>query len=160
VDLVGDEVVELEHVDDADDDLLLEGLAGETVVKNRLALGADPALGALFLLLDLAGLEEKLVDLGLLNTVEHGRSGMEVKVAAGETEIGLEELTQVHTRRHAERIKNNVHRLAIRKERHITAWKNARDDTLVSVTTGHLISIRKILLVNKINRNLTIHNAL
>ena len=151
MDLVGDEVVELEHVDDADDDLLLEGLARKTVIKNRLALGADPALGTLFLLLDLAGLEEKLVDLGLLNAVEHGRRGVEVEVAARKTEVGLKKLTEVHARRHAERVQNDVDRAAVGKERHVAARKNARDDTLVAVTSGHLVADRKVLLVDEEN---------
>ena len=149
MDLVRDEVVELQHVDDADDHLLGERLAGETVVEDRLALRAYPALLALVLLLDLAGLAEKLVDLALLDAVEHWRRGMESEIAARKAEIRLEQLSEVHSGRHAERVQHDVDRPAVGQERHVAARQDARDDALVSVTAGHLVADGQVLLVDQ-----------
>ena len=149
VDLVRHQVVELQHVDDADDDLLREGLARHAIVEDRLALGADPALLALGLLLHRAGFLEELVDLAFLHAVEDRRRRMEAEVTAREAEVGLEELAEVHSRRHAQRVQHDVDRTSIRQERHVAARQNARDDALVTVTAGHLVTDGEVLLVDE-----------
>ena len=74
---------------------------------------------------------------------------MEAEVAAGEAEIRLEKLPEVHARRHAERVEDDVHRPSVGKERHVAARKDARNDALVSVAAGHLVADGKVLLVDE-----------
>ena len=74
---------------------------------------------------------------------------MEAEVAAREAEVRLEQLPEVHARRHAERVQDDVHRTSVRQERHVAARQNARDDALVSVASGHLVADRQVLLVHE-----------
>ena len=58
----------------------------------------------------------------------------------------LEDLTDVHTRRHAERIEDDLDRRSIGEVRHILFRQNARDDALVTVAAGHLVADRQLAL--------------
>src|SRR5690606_22631295 len=55
-------------------------------------------------------------------------------------EMRLEDLTDVHARRHAQRVQNDVDMRAVFEERHVLDRNDARDDTLVAVTAGHLVA--------------------
>ena len=72
---------------------------------------------------------------------------MEAEIAARKAEIRLEELPEVHSGRHAERVQDDVHRPAVRQERHVAARQDARDDALVSVAAGHLVADREVVLL-------------
>src|ERR1044071_6969501 len=84
VDLVVHEVRELQHVNEADADLLLETLAGHTVVEIGLAVVRQAG-----------GLELRL-DLRLRGAVEHRRGEVEAERARGPPEARLENLNDVH----------------------------------------------------------------
>ena len=56
------------------------------------------------------------------------------------TEMGLQHLTDVHARGHAERVQDDVDRHAVGRERHILDRDHLGDDTLVTVTTGHFVT--------------------
>ena len=58
----------------------------------------------------------------------------------------FENLTDVHTRRNAERIQNDFHRRAIRERRHIFFRNDARDDALVTVAAGHFVADGELAL--------------
>ena len=159
VDLVRDKVVQLKHVDHADHDALSKGFAGETVVEDGLAVGVDPCGIALLLLLLDAGLAQALVDLRLLNAVEARSRGVEAEETAGEAEIGLEQLAEVHAGRYAQRVEHDVNRRSVGKERHVAARKDAGNAALVTVTAGHLVTDGEVLLVNEVYANLLDHRA-
>jgi hypothetical protein len=61
-------------------------------------------------------------------------------------QMRFQNLTDVHTRRHTERIENNLHRSSIGQIRHVFFRKNARDHALVAVTAGHLVADRQLAL--------------
>ena len=52
----------------------------------------------------------------------------------------LENLADVHTRRHAERIEHNLDGGSVGQVRHVLFRKYARDHALVTVTAGHLVA--------------------
>ena len=58
----------------------------------------------------------------------------------GPAEVRFQHLTDVHARRHAERIQNDVDRLAVLVVRHVFDRHDHRDHTLVTVTAGHLVA--------------------
>ena len=58
----------------------------------------------------------------------------------------LQNLADVHTRRHAQRIQNDLDRRSIRQVRHVFFRQNAGDHALVTVTAGHLVADRKLAL--------------
>ena len=61
-------------------------------------------------------------------------------------EVRLENLADVHTRRHAERVEDDLHRRAVRQIRHVLFRQDARDDALVAVAAGHLVADRQLAL--------------
>ncbi len=71
---------------------------------------------------------------------------LQAQTACGPTHVGFKDLTDVHTRRHTQRVQTEVNRRTIGQERHVFHRNNARDHTLVPVTTGHLIARLKLTL--------------
>ena len=65
--------------------------------------------------------------------------------------MNLKDLSDVHTGRNAQRIEYDIKRSSVGKERHILYGKNAGNDTLVSVTTCHLITDGNLSLLCNIN---------
>ncbi len=54
--------------------------------------------------------------------------------------MGFEDLADVHSTRHAQRVEHDVDMRAVLEERHVLDRDDARDDTLVAVTAGHLVA--------------------
>ena len=124
MDLVVDQVAELEHVDVANRHTLFERLAGDTVIQQAL-----PVLGE-------ARLFEHLADFILVGAFEDRRREAHVELVTGPAEVGLEDLPDIHPRRHAERIENDLHRCPVGQERHVLFWEDLRDNALVSMAAG------------------------
>ena len=55
-------------------------------------------------------------------------------------EVGFEDLSDVHPRRHAERVQHHVHRHAVRRVRHVLDRNDLGDDALVAVAACHLVA--------------------
>ena len=66
----------------------------------------------------------------------------------------FEDLTDVHTRRHAERVQDDLDRRSIGQVRHVFFRKNARDHALVTVASGHLVADRQLAL----HRDVDLHH--
>ena len=54
--------------------------------------------------------------------------------------MGLEDLTHVHTARHAERVQEDFDGGAVGEERHVFLGEDLGDDPLVTVPAGHLVA--------------------
>ncbi len=54
--------------------------------------------------------------------------------------MGLEDLADVHARRHAERIEHDVGMNAVLEERHVLDRHDLRHHALVAVAAGHLVA--------------------
>ena len=78
--------------------------------------------------------------------VEHRRREVETERVRRPPEVRLENLADVHTRRHAERVEHDLHRRAVRQIRHVLLGQDARDDALVAVAAGHLVADRQLAL--------------
>ena len=63
------------------------------------------------------------------------------------TQHGLIDLTDVHTRRYTKGIQYDIHGRAVLQERHILLTDNLGDNTLVTVTSGHLITHLQLALL-------------
>lgn len=57
-----------------------------------------------------------------------------------EARVGFENLTDVHTRRNAQRVQHDVDRSTVGVMRHVFDRHDHRDHTLVTVTTSHLVT--------------------
>ena len=86
-----------------------------------------------------------------LSTVEDRCSELNTKLLTGSTEDSLENLSKVHSRRHTQRVQYQVYRTTILEEWHILLTYNLRNDTLVTVTSGKLITNTDLTLLGYIN---------
>jgi hypothetical protein len=68
-------------------------------------------------------------------------------LAGGPTEVGLEDLADVHPARHAQRGQDHVHRAAVLHERHVLFGHDLGDDALVAVAPGELVALRDLALL-------------
>src|SRR5467141_5300292 len=68
------------------------------------------------------------------------------KLLGSPAEVRLENLADVHTRRNAERIENDLDRSAVRHVRHVFLRHDAGDDALVAVAAGHLVADGELAL--------------
>ena len=75
----------------------------------------------------------------ILLGVEHF-ANLDSKTFCGPSEMGFENLSNVHARRHTKWIQDYIHRGSIGHKRHIFDWDNLGDNTFVTVTTGHLVT--------------------
>ena len=68
------------------------------------------------------------------------------QAARGPAKMGLEDLTDVHARRHAQRIEHDVGMRPVFQERHVLDRQDAADHALVAVTAGHLVARLQLAL--------------
>ena len=150
-------MMELEVVHDTDGDRVVEGFTGTSVIEDGLAVadhqtlfagnGVDFRKGILTLRVFVghnraghAGKFHAGGDIFLRCAVEYGRHDLPAQLLGGNTEMNLQHLTDVHSGRYAQRIQDDVERGTVRQERHILRRQNAGHNTLVAVTTCHLIA--------------------
>ena len=89
---------------------------------------------------------EELADLAGLGHLRSGLGNLLAQVVRGPAEVRLEDLTDVHTRRHAERVEDDLDRRAVGQVGHVLLRQDARDDALVAVAAGHLVADRQLAL--------------
>ena len=130
---------------------LVDGLALDLAQRLH-DLGGDFDSGRLGNL-DQAGALKK-VDHPLLGHAVEGRGGDgDAENLRGVSGVGLEDLPDVHSGRHTKWIKNDIKRTAIWKEWHIFYRKYTGNYTLVTMTSGHLITNRNLSLLGNVNTN-------
>ena len=72
--------------------------------------------------------------------------------------MNLKHLSDVHTRRHTQWVQHDIQRTSIRKEWHIFYWKYTGNNTLVSMSSGHLITNGDLSLLSDVNTNCLIYS--
>ena len=130
--LVGNEVVQFEEVNVSHRDFLPEGFAGSAIVKD--------AFPGLFTAFRQVRLRELRKDFRLGCTVENGRLDIDAQCMACPAEVNLQDLSDVHTRWHAERVQHDIYRCSIGQVRHIFSRQNLSHHTFVAVTPRHLVA--------------------
>ena len=76
------------------------------------------------------------------------------------TEVGFEDLTDVHTRRHAQRVQHDVGRRTVGHERHVFDRDDTRDHTLVTVAARHLVARLQAALDGQVDLDHLLHARL
>src|SRR5688572_22745892 len=136
---------QLEHIYVTDCHLLLELVTRQTVIKTCLARQADRWRQTEFVVL-IIRLADIGLDLGFARTVKNGCCEMQSKHACGPAQMRFKDLSDVHTRRHTERIQHDLDRRSIRQIRHVLFRQNTCDNALVTMTSGHFVADRKLTL--------------
>ena len=93
---------------------------------------------------------ELLLDFLFRRAVENRRGEVNVQGLRSPAEVRLQNLTDVHTRRHAQRIQNDIHRSAIRGTACLLRDEFG-DDTFVTVASGHFVTDRKLAFHGDVN---------
>ena len=71
--------------------------------------------------------------------------------------MNLQDLSDIHTGRYTQRIQHDIQRTTVRQEWHIFYRQNTGNNTLVTVTTGHLITDRDLSLLCNVDTNSLIY---
>ena len=71
--------------------------------------------------------------------------------AGAVAEVGLEDLPDVHAARHAERVEDDVDRLAVGGVRHVLDREDLGDDALVAVAAGELVADADLALLGDVD---------
>ena len=66
-------------------------------------------------------------------------------------EMRLEHLADVHARGNAQRVEDDVDRIAVLEERHVLLGHDLRDDTLVAVASGELVAFGDLALLGHVH---------
>ena len=69
----------------------------------------------------------------------------------GPAQMRLHDLADVHARRHAQRVEDDVDRSAVLQERHVFLGHDLGDDTLVAVTAGQLVALGDLALLGHVD---------
>src|SRR5258708_1098164 len=185
VNLVVHQVRELEHVDVANGNRLVEHVSGHSVEEVdlpgvrktgdfqqvtdfQLASTVENRGGERNAVLEAFGNVQKFVVVQLAKDLPNGCFGEDftepaangfganflaeqtlqavAEFLAGPAEVGFENLSDVHTRRNAQRIQNNFDWSAIGHVRHVFVRNDARDDALVAVASGHFVADGELAL--------------
>src|SRR6185437_1598557 len=171
VDLVVHEVQQLEDVDVADGDRILERLASAAVVQGGLAARANHLLAVPVR----ERRAEQARDLFLVRTVEDGGRDVGVRLArvgpdgpqavlplfvvaldlpAGlryPPKVGLKDLADVHSTGDTQRVEHDVDRGAIGEERHVLHGQDLGDNALVAVAAGQLVAVGDLPLLGHVD---------
>ncbi len=139
MDLIIDQVVQLKEVDPADGYVVIKFFAGAAVVQDALAVLAQ------------AGLTQGIADGGFVCAVKDRRCNLPAECLSRIAEVDLENLTDIHTGRNAQGVKDYIKRSAVGQIRHILTRKYARDNALVAVAAGHLIADGDLTLLSDVN---------
>ena len=76
----------------------------------------------------------------------HQFTDLTAKIGAGPTQMGFQDLSHIHARRHAKRVQHQINRGAIFQEGHVFHRHNAADHTLIPMAAGHLVTWLKLAL--------------
>ena len=85
------------------------------------------------------------------STVEDRRSELAVQTTTSPSQDSLEDLTEVHSRRHTQRVQAEVNRRTVCEEGHIFLTDDLGDNTLVTVTPCHLITDLDLTLLSDVD---------
>ena len=90
-------------------------------------------------------IDEPCARQGVLNgkvgrAIEHRGAGVEAQHLSRAAQVRLQHLSQVHPRRHAHRIQDDVQRGAVGQARHVLDRQDRGDHALVSVAPRHLVA--------------------
>ena len=139
MDLIINKVVQLKEVDPADGDIVVKLFAGAAVVQLALAV------------LTQAGLTQSVTDGLLVGAVEDRSCDLPAESLCGIAEVDFQDLTDIHTGRNAQRIKDDIKRSAVGQIRHILTGQDTGNNALVAVAAGHLVADGYLTLLRNVN---------
>ena len=90
-------------------------------------------------------------DVNLVCTIKYRCCNIETKDFRCQTQMNLKHLSDIHSGRHTQRIQHDVKRTSVWQKWHIFNRQYTGNDTLVTMTTSHLIADLNFSLLCNIN---------
>src|SRR5699024_886756 len=87
----------------------------------------------------------------LVRAVKDRSRNIETEGCRCKTQMDLQHLSDIHTGRYAQRVQHDIQRTSVRQERHIFHRKHTGNDTLVTVTSRHLVADRDFSLLSDVD---------
>ena len=87
----------------------------------------------------------------LVRPVEYRCGNIESQRLSGKAQMNFKYLSDVHTGRHTQRIQHDIQRPSVRQVRHILCRQHTGNNTLVTMTSGHLIPNGNLSLLGDID---------
>ena len=137
--LVFNHVAEFQHVGDTHCGWLVEAKACFTIVEISTSVARK---------LSLVGPFAEVVE---VSTIEDWSCELHTEFGTSRAEDGFENLTDVHTRWHTQRVEHDIDRSTILKEWHIFLANHLGNNTLVTVATCHLVSNTNLTFLSDVN---------
>ena len=137
--LVFNHVTQFQHVGHTYSSLLLERLSRTTIVQSSFAITRQTCFIS------------PCVQVVQRSSIKDRSSKLNAQLLSCTSQYGFKDLTNVHTRRHTQRIQHNVNRSSVSQERHVFLTHYAGNDTLVTVTSGHLVTDTDLTLLGNVN---------
>ncbi len=137
--LVVDKMQQFHHVHIAYRDPIVKRFASAAVVQLRLAVFRKAC--------KLEGIHY----FNLIGAIEYRRHYLPAERLGRIPEMCLENLPDIHPRRHPERVQHYLERRTIRQERHILFRQYPGNNTFVPVSSRHLVSDRYLPLLSDID---------
>src|SRR5437762_7288511 len=128
---------------------LIKRIAGTSIEKPRFTSFLYPGETFLFL-----RFMQIFTNLFLLDSVEYRGRHFESECLRGNSQMGFQNLADVHAARYAQRIEHNFNRRSIRQKGHVLFRNDACNHAFVPVATGHLVTDTQLALACDINLNL------
>ena len=153
--LVGNKVSQLEHVNHTHNNWVLECFTSAAIVESRLTSGS-----AVFTItnpsksFDFLGFTHKLPDFRFRNTVKNWGSYREAEGFSSNSEVSFKNLSNVHSRWHAEWVQADLHWSSVTEVRHVFFGNDSSNNSFVTVTTGHLVTNAELALSSNKDFNL------
>ena len=126
--LVLHHMVQLHHINLADRHLLVKKFSRPSVAKLDFSVFRQTGFFKLF------------SDFFFRGSVETGGNGVIAEFFRRPAQVSFQYLTDIHTRSHAERIKNNVHRRAVFQVWHIFQRQYFGNNAFVAVPAGQFVA--------------------
>ena len=90
-------------------------------------------------------------NINFVRAVKYRRCHVKAQGLSGKGQVDFQYLSDIHTGRHAQGIQNDVQRTSVRQIRHIFHRKHTGNNTLVAVSSCHLITDGNLSLLCYIN---------
>ncbi len=93
----------------------------------------------------------------LVSSIENGRDGPESQPISGPTQVGLQDLADVHPARHTQGVENELHWSAIGQVRHVLNRQHPGDHPLVAMAASHLVALGELAPLSHANPHHFVH---
>ncbi len=97
------------------------------------------------------------LNLFFIRAVKHGCHRAETEPVGGPSQVCFQNLADVHTTRHAQRVEDDIYRLAVWQIRHVLYRNHAADHALVAVATGHLVALGQFAALSHAHAHHAVH---